>query len=232
MAREIVYLGADRAQIGSWRSSTSIAALIPHPRNSTMSVDAVRDLVRLAVQRGYTAAFTSAIPAPNAAPFISCGFYVHEELHLLRRDFSEPVESSSSRTRRARRSDVAAVLALDELAFDTFWRFDQSELVDATKATPRHRFHVTRTSPAVGYHITGLARQRGYLQRVAVHPNAQGQGWGRALVDDALLWLQRNNAISAAVNTQIDNGRAVDLYLAAGFVMESHRLQVLHCDFA
>ncbi len=193
-----------------------------------MAVDAVRDLIRITAQRGYSAAFTSAMTPEQAVPFIACGFTLHEELHLLRRDLAEPIDIPRLRTRRARRTDVPSILELDELAFDTFWRFDHAELIEATKATPRHRFHVTRTTPAVGYHITGLAHQQGYLQRIAVHPDAQGEGWGRTLVYDALAWLQRNGAVSALVNTQLQNERAVAVYLATGFTMEAHRLHVLH----
>ena len=49
---------------------------------------------------------------------------------------------------------------------------------------------VGRGDPRVSaYAITGRAGEYGYLQRVAVHPDARRRGWGRALVADALLWL-------------------------------------------
>ena len=78
--------------------------------------------------------------------------------------------------------------------------------------------------------LSGLAASNAYLQRVAVHPEEQGQGGGRRLVDDALRWAWRNGAARAHVNTQISNERALALYERCGFVTATHRLQVLHRD--
>lgn len=229
--RNMVYVGRDRVQIGPWKSSSSVANLIPFPARDCLSVEAVDRTVAEAAVRGFTSAYTAALSPVQAGPFLTAGFTLFEELHLLRRDLTGDIEAERGATRRARRADWDEVLTLDQLAFQDFWQFDRSALADAIRATPRHRFHVIKSTPIHGYHVTGLAGLNSYIQRVAVHPDAQGQGHGITLVNDSLRWAWRNGATVAQVNTQIINDRAVALYERCGFTFAPHRLLVLHHDF-
>jgi len=79
----------------------------------------------------------------------------------------------------------------------------------------------------VGYCVTGRAGRRGYLQRLAVRPSQQGRGLGQALVADSLQWLKRRGVSSVVVNTQVENERALALYLAMGFRLQPSGLEVL-----
>jgi ribosomal protein S18 acetylase RimI-like enzyme len=125
---------------------------------------------------------------------------------------------------------------VDGLAFDAFWRFDRSGLADARSATPVSRFRVAEGEPersvegVTGYAVTGRAGAIGYLQRLAVHPDAQRQGIGAALVTDALRWAKRRGAHAVMVNTQVTNVRALRLYERLGFVREANGLAVLSCS--
>jgi len=95
-------------------------------------------------------------------------------------------------------------------------------------ATPSVRFRVAQVDGrVVGYAIAGRAGRRGYLQRVAVHPDQAGHGLGRALVSDALAWLAGRGAQRAVVNTQEGNAVALALYEALGFRPEPAGLDVL-----
>ena len=230
----MVYVGRDRIQIGSWKSSSTTANFIPFPARNALAVEAVHRTVAEASAHGFQSAFTAALTPTQAAPFEAAGFELHEELHLLQRPLTgdhEPRSGPTRVTRRARRADWPEILTLDGLAFDDFWQFDRGALADAVRATPRHRFQVIKSTPVAGYHVTGLAGANAYIQRVAVHPNAQGKGYGKALVNDSLLWSRRNGAKTAQVNTQITNERAVGLYEQCGFTLASFKLQVLFLDF-
>jgi ribosomal protein S18 acetylase RimI-like enzyme len=120
------------------------------------------------------------------------------------------------------------VLALDDAAFEPFWRLGPLGLRDALDATPVHQFRATRANDALtGYAITGRAGNQGYLQRIAVHPDAQRQGWGTALVADAMHWLWRHGAVRAFVNTQFENVAARSLYESFGFAALPAGLAVL-----
>ena len=87
---------------------------------------------------------------------------------------------------------------------------------------------VGRGDPRVSaYAITGRAGEYGYLQRVAVHPDARRRGWGSALVADALLWLWEHGTARVFVNTQLENRAALELYEASGFTLMPEGLLVL-----
>ena len=79
---------------------------------------------------------------------------------------------------------------------------------DAERPSPRR----SRAARRLGYGLFGRAGTDGYVQRLAVHPEAQGDGLGRALLVDGLHWLRRRGAVHAYVNTQSDNDRAYALY--------------------
>ena len=171
---------------------------------------------------GYTAIVTSALTAADSLPFVDAGFGVRERLHLLEHPVGDVPSSTAHepQLRRAWRGDRSAVLALDARAFDDFWRLELDGLSDALHATPAVRFRVGEESQGggpVAYAITGRAGRRGYLQRVAVHPDARRRGWGRALVLDALRWLRRHDTQRALVNTQWENDAALALYESCGF---------------
>lgn len=222
-------LGRDRIQISSWKSSTVVANLVPFPAGQALSIEIVEKALNDARSSGFEAAYTAAMTPPQVAPFVACGFKIQEELHLLHQPLEDLATPPREHTRRGHRLDWDDVLALDELAFsDPFWKFDRASLTDAMRATPRHRFQVTRTTPVAGYHVTGLATNNAYIQRVAVHPDAQGGGHGRKLVEHALYWGWRHGARMAYVNTQLENERARNLYQRCGFELAEHRLQVLH----
>jgi ribosomal protein S18 acetylase RimI-like enzyme len=65
------------------------------------------------------------------------------------------------------------------------------------------------------------------VQRLAVHPDAQRHGIGRALLLDGLHWMRRRGVRRAVVNTQLGNDAALNLYRTIGFHHEPSKLSVL-----
>lgn len=183
---------------------------------------------------GYVAAVTAALAPTEQAPFLAAGFAVHERLHLLRRSVEDLPAVAPVPLRRSRRTDRAALLAVDELAFPPFWHLDETGLDDAVHATPSARLRVATgpTDEVVGYAITGRAGSRGYLQRLAVDPSVQRRGIGTALVVDGLRWLRRWGAREVLVNTQEANAVALALYEALGFRRQVDGLAVLRRELA
>lgn len=229
-AHDTIVVGADRVRISPWRGSSSVASIVPFAGAIQVQVDAVARALDAVRDQGFDQVVTSALGPAEIAPFLSQGFTTHHELHLLSKDL-EPVTAPSWRkTRNARRTDWGAVLDIDRRAFAAFWQFDESGIRDALAATPTRRFRVVRHEPVLGYHITGRAGLNGYLQRLAVHPDAHGQGWGSLLLSDALAWMFRRGARRGYVNTQLENQTALALYLRHGFLVEDQRLAVLQRD--
>lgn len=173
---------------------------------------------------------TSALTPTEQVPFIECGFTERESLHLLRHDFaSRPARPPIGvRVRSARRTDQRRILQIDHLSFDEFWRFDRASLHSARRATPHHRYlAAVRERTVVGYAIVGAAGANGYLQRLAVHPEARGQGVGSRLVLETIDWTMRRGGLAMLVNTQMTNGAALALYHSLGFELDTDRLRVL-----
>jgi ribosomal protein S18 acetylase RimI-like enzyme len=228
---DVVQWGPERLRVAPWRGDPSVAQLTPSPGHLPSASALERCLDGLATS-GYRSVLTAALTEQEQRPFLAAGFVEHERLHLLRHDLGAipPVSLPRGRVRlrRGRRSDRPTVLAVDGVAFSRFWRFDPAGLDDARAATPSSRFRVVdECGEVVGYAITGRAGLLGYLQRLAVRPDRQGAGFGRALVADALRWSRRHGATSVLVNTQESNRRAIDLYRRLGFVQEAVGLAVL-----
>ena len=171
--------------------------------------------------------FTPALDWADAKAFLDCGFEIHENLLLMMANMIEAPPATSHDISRARRAHQGEVLEVDELAFSPFWRFDRYALREARQATPASRYTVAMQRRVVGYAVTGQARGRGYLQRLAVHPNFQGQGVASSLVWDGFFWLWNKGVRQVYVNTQIENHRAINLYERLGFQREERGLVVL-----
>ena len=220
-----------RLRISPWRGDVATAHLTPG-RGRPTSTAVTRALDELATGP-YRAAFTAALPATDQRPFLDAGFEVHERLHLLARDLDglpQPHPPAAD-LRRGHQGDREAVLAVDAAAFPPFWRLDRPGLEDALAATPTARLRVSvdgHDRSVTGYAVTGRAGPRGYLQRLAVAPAAQGYGVGGALVVDGLRWLRRWGAKEVLVNTQEGNAAAVRLYERLGFRLRADGLAVLH----
>jgi ribosomal protein S18 acetylase RimI-like enzyme len=78
----------------------------------------------------------------------------------------------------------------------------------------------------VGFLISGRAARTGYVQRLAVHPDAHRNGVATALLVDSLQWMRRARLQRVFVNTHVENVAALTLYRAHGFVELPERLRV------
>ncbi len=220
-----------RLRIAPWRGDTSTAHLTPGRGRPTPA--AITRALEELEAGPYGAALTAALPVAEQRAFLDAGFEVHERLHLLVRNLEQVphVPAPPVELRRGHHADRPAVLAVDASAFPPFWRLDGPGLDDALAATPTARLRIALQRagerPILGYAVTGRAGPRGYLQRLAVDPFAQGRGIGAALVVDGMRWLRRWGAKEVLVNTQEGNEPAVRLYERLGFRLQAEGLAVL-----
>ncbi|MDP9020599.1 MAG: GNAT family N-acetyltransferase [Actinomycetota bacterium] len=223
----VVRRGPERLRMGPWRGDARVACLAPVADTPGPTPVMVEHCCDMLVRQGFGEVVTAALSVHEQRGFLLAGFDVREELHLLSRDLDTLPKAPNAPLRRGRRRDRRPTIEIDALAFPPFWRLDEAGLVDALAATRSTRFRVAGHGPVLGYAVSGRAGARGYLQRLAVHPGAQGRGLGRALVLDGLRWMRRGGAVRAMVNTQLDNDRALQLYQSLGFQMEPTGLAVL-----
>ncbi len=224
-------VGGHRLRVTPWQGQAFIALVGPARTHRSPTPVEVRTCIDELQRRGVTQAVTPALSPYEAEPFFQAGFKLHEGLHLLARYIDAEPDKPSHRLRKGRPWDKPRVLGLDGKAFEDFWRFDSFSLKEARRATPAHRFMVAVDGGSVvGYAVTGRAGGRGYLQRLAVDPVAQGRGIGTSLINDCLRWLHRKGVGMALVNTQERNARALELYERHGFVRQREGLIVLRWD--
>ncbi|HEX2191646.1 MAG TPA: GNAT family N-acetyltransferase [Acidimicrobiales bacterium] len=225
---DVLASGRERVRTGPWRGDRRIAYLAPLPDAPPPSAAFLQRCLSELAARGFGSVITAALSVPERHVFYNAGFRDAEQLRLLTHDLQAIPVLSPVPTRRARRGDRNAVLAVDAVTFSPFWRLDGWGLDQAVAATPAARFRVAADGDRiVGYAITGRAGSDGYLQRLAVHPAFQRAGRGRALALDGLHWLRRKGATRALVNTQVGNTAAFDLYVGLGFKAQANNLVVL-----
>ena len=114
--------------------------------------------------------------------------------------------------------EVDRLNQIDRRSFPPRWRLGRLGLEESVSATNRAMIHTfTDGGEVVGFAVTGVALGVGYLQRLAVDPDRQGAGIGRALVQASLRWARRRRVMTLLVNTQPDNDEAAGLYRSEGF---------------
>lgn len=117
---------------------------------------------------------------------------------------------------------VPAVVALESMLFpgdrwstEQFW----GELALPT----RHYLVALEGERVVGYGGLFVLPPQSDVQTVAVHPERQGRGIGRALLAELLAVARETGASQVMLEVRSDGDRAIDLYEHAGFVRIAHR---------
>ncbi len=123
-------------------------------------------------------------------------------------------------------ADLPALAVLDEAAFEPPYQLASGELIEYMVTSGF--FTVAESGGQLaGYACADVVGAEGQIIRLAVHPEAQRRGIGRALLNAALTYCQAHEARLAIINTQDSNRPALQLYEAAGFRRVGRRVPVL-----
>jgi ribosomal-protein-alanine N-acetyltransferase len=129
---------------------------------------------------------------------------------------------------RPRRTTIDVILEIDSAAFGTEWSLDTATFEEALRATRHWRIFVSRTENRIdGFALAGVTQSHGFIQRLAVHPDAQRRGVASALLSEALVWTQTHRCTNTVVNTDHNNEPALALYRKFGFATLDYGLSVL-----
>ncbi len=110
------------------------------------------------------------------------------------------------------------LLELDHQSFPWLWWNSAGEFLDYASA-PGVKIDVGRdeTGRIIAYTGTTRFRTWGHLDRIAVAPDLQGRGLGKAALDWAVMSLARSGAKRVCLSTQARNTRSRQLYESYGF---------------
>lgn len=119
---------------------------------------------------------------------------------------------------------------LDAATFDPLWHFGRRDLFELLM---RGRIEVAwYDGQMAGYSaVCANSHSEGQLARLAVHPNFQGRGIGRALLSDAIRYAAGKFSVFV-LNTQTNNSRSQSLYRGLGFRPIGMSLAVLALTIA
>jgi ribosomal protein S18 acetylase RimI-like enzyme len=107
---------------------------------------------------------------------------------------------------------------LEEAAFPWLWQYGPSFFEEVSTSVNQRLLLAYDAGRLVGYIIVTLHHDLGHLDRLAVLPEFQGQGFGRQLLLRALDEMASLGARTAALSTQSGNARSQRLYEDHGFL--------------
>ena len=146
------------------------------------------------------------------------GFESRQRIVML--DWQEgpwlPREVNGVQIRKMTDADVPQVLETDNSAFDPLWH-NSLDTIELAYAQAQFATVAENSHGIVGYQITTGHGPRAHLARLAVRPEMQSRGIGRALLNDLFVKITRNGIGRLSVNTQNDNIASLSLYKKMGF---------------
>jgi len=157
------------------------------------------------------------------------GFEQTTSVITLRRPRQLGIETHNNKTdyqmRSATSKDMAAIADVDAHAFSPIWQYSEETLRIAAAQSVSVSM-LDYQNQVVGYQLSTLHSGSGHLARLAVVPEYQGKGYGKALVNYALRQFLQRNVYTITVNTQKDNIRSQRVYQRLGFKEIDHEVPV------
>ncbi len=153
------------------------------------------------------------------------GFQYGEEIITLARsgyDIPAPLPNQP-RIRVAEIQDIPQLAILDQAAFGTPWQMSLYDLRQAYRIASSCTVAV-QEERVLGFQISTFFFDGAHLARLAVHPSAQGQGIGGALLGNLLERYTRRSIHMMTVNTQESNHQSRHLYERFGFEPNGYNL--------
>lgn len=244
----VVWSGASSVRVRPWPLSPDRAYLLitgSHgPDLELPNSDILREWLHTIGSWGYHRVRTTALAPTPATALRTVGFVTAQELvlfkltHFAPPSFDVPRDIAPKKVRRLPGNKYSAsvlqeLLVLDQIAFGDEWCLDELALRDAFSATRRSRILVSRRHGRIdGFVLVGATGNTGFIQRLAVHPDARRSGVASRLVSSALRWSHKAGCSATVVNTEVTNTAAIGLYKSFDFVEMDHGLQVLERELA
>ena len=136
------------------------------------------------IEHGAPSVLSPPLPTASMRTWETVGYGEFLHLALMRLSLEKQPRAPDHLVVESDTDRLEDLLEIDAAAFSAFWRFDLLGLREAVEATAISRVLIIRdgNGKPAGFAIVGFGSAISYLQRVAVHPDWQGEGMGRSLV--------------------------------------------------
>ncbi len=128
--------------------------------------------------------------------------------------------------------DLDKVIAIDQSTFSAPWQMSADEIRRAERLASSLTLATLPDGRAVAFQLSTLYFDGAHLARLAVLPEVQGRGIGRALVSDLIHRFARRSVYTITVNTQESNAQSRHIYGQLGFERTGYDLPVYVIDLA
>ena len=231
-------VASDLRVAGQWPNPLTISSgwlrARARPWNDTVTEPMVRldrggagflhQVTRHMVAMGAGEVFSPALYPSSTSSWLDNGYEEYASLEVLERSLIGERPVPGEHTVRETEPDWPRVVAIDGQAFSGFWGMSELGLDEAYRA---NRSAALLTISDAGYAIVGTHWGVAYLHRIAVRPDMEGRGLGRALLSACVGWGAANGGRVMILNVRPDNTRAIRLYERGGFVRTKASLSVL-----
>jgi ribosomal protein S18 acetylase RimI-like enzyme len=204
---------------GYWRERRDIGVLLrtSGPRQRTILL--ARLLTQFQEEGCQLAVLGSEEAGTSLGWYKEHGWQLVDRLLILRRGLrgQPPLSGQLPALSLFRPEDLRGLTELDKVAFPWLWWNDPGDFL-AYASSPQVRAFLGRLDGRlVAYVSYTLRAGRGHLDRLAVHPAIQGQGYGRGLLSFAMEQMSLAGVREIGLTTQSNNLRAQRLYDSFGF---------------
>lgn len=160
------------------------------------------------------------------------GFQVMNEVIFFKWDGTPlpDIPKIALNLRKMTMEDLPSVAGIDQSAFNPIWSLSLRSLRTAYHLSALATV-LSRDDQIVAYQMSTSSALGAHIARLAVHPDFQGRGLGRALIADVLHAFSRRGMGPVTVNTQGDNLRGQQLYRSLGFIPTGQRFPLLETKF-
>jgi ribosomal protein S18 acetylase RimI-like enzyme len=219
--------GWAKAQARPWNDEFPDPAL----RLERGSHEFLRAVAELLGPKGSGVVYSPALYPSATKIWTSAGFTLFRLLDVMELPLGEEIRPPDHVIEPTGAPDWRALVTIDDLAFEGFWRMAEAGLVEAMRATPRATVLIARVDDHLaGYAVVGSQMTVSFLQRVAVPPSFAGQGVGGSLVRASAMWASRRGARALVLNVRPENDRARRLYEREGFQSRDTQLHLLRYE--
>lgn len=217
--------GWSRADARPWNDATDLASL-RLLRGGAVFLEACTQRL---IEFGAPEVLSPPLPKSARSSWRSAGYSEWIDLALMRKSLDDQPTAPDHLVVVADDTAIGQLLAIDREAFSDFWRFDANGLSESIEATGQSSILIIRdgNGEPAAFAVVGFGAAISYLQRVAVHPDWQGQGMGRSLVRVAARKARSAGSQVMLLNTQFDNSGAIALYQSEGFKLLPEALALL-----